>query len=190
VTSAPDADAPIVAAPDLAAPDLAAPDLGAPDVAAAARAAIDILIAAGMTIGTAESLTGGLVAAALTTIPGSSAVVRGGIVAYAADVKNSLLGVPSDLLDRVGTVHRDVALAMATGARNALAAAVGVATTGVAGPEPAGGQPVGTVHIAVSTPARAVHEALALSGGRSDIRQATVCRVLRLLARTVTEDIA
>lgn len=180
MTSAPDADAPAIAAPVVT----------APGVEAAARAAIDILIAAGMTIGTGESLTGGLVAAALTTIPGSSAVVRGGIVAYAADVKNSLLGVPSDLLSRVGTVHPDIALAMAAGARNALAAAVGVATTGVAGPDPADGQPVGTVHIAVSTPARAVHEALALSGDRSDIRQATVCRVLRLLARTVAEDIA
>jgi nicotinamide-nucleotide amidase len=160
-----------------------------PDAQAAARTAIELLIAAGQTVGTAESLTGGLVAAALTTIPGSSAVVRGGIVAYAADLKNSLLGVPADLLDRVGTVHREVALAMAIGARHLLGAAVGVATTGVAGPDPADGQPVGTVHIAVSTPDRAVHEALALSGDRAEIRAATVCRVLGLLTRTLLEDI-
>jgi nicotinamide-nucleotide amidase len=161
-----------------------------PDAEAAARAAIEALIATGQTIGTAESLTGGLVAAALTTIPGSSAVVRGGIVAYAADLKNSLLSVPADLLDRVGTVHRDVALAMASGARDRLGAAVGVATTGVAGPDPAEGQPVGTVHIAVSTHARAIHEALALNGDRAEIRHATVCRVLRLLTSTLLEDIA
>lgn len=157
---------------------------------AAARTAIDALIAAGMTIGTAESLTGGLVAAALTTVPGSSAVVRGGVVAYAADLKASLLSVPGDLLDRVGAVHPDVALAMASGARNRLRAAVGVATTGVAGPDPADGQPVGTVHIAVSTPRRSVHEALTLSGDRAEIRRATVCRALGLLTRTLLEDIA
>src|SRR5215813_372923 len=116
-----------------------------PDTEAAASTAIGMLIAGGLTVGTAESLTGGLVAAALTTIPGSSAVVRGGIVAYAADLKNSLLSVPADLLDRVGAVHPDVALAMASGARNRLKATIGVATTGVAGPDPADGQPVGTV---------------------------------------------
>lgn len=159
------------------------------DAEAAAEAAIELLIATGQTIGTAESLTGGLVAGALTTIPGSSAVVRGGIVAYAADLKNSLLSVPADLLGRVGTVHPQVALAMARGARDRLGAAIGLATTGVAGPDPAEGQPVGTVHIAVSTPAREVHEALDLSGDRSEIRCATVCRVLGLVTRTLMEDI-
>src|SRR5260221_1542522 len=102
-----------------------------------------MLIAGGQTIGTAESLTGGLVAAALTTVPGASAVVRGGIVAYAADLKNSLLDVPADLIERVGTVHSDVALAMASGARTRLGATVGVATTGLAGPHHAYGQAVG-----------------------------------------------
>src|SRR5258706_13566454 len=103
-----------------------------------------MLIAGGQTIGTAESLTGGLVAAALTTVPGASAVVRGGIVAYAADLKNSLLGVPAELIERVGTVHSDVALAMASGARTRLGATVGVATTGVAGPEAPGEERLGT----------------------------------------------
>jgi nicotinamide-nucleotide amidase len=148
-----------------------------------------MLITRGQTVGTAESLTGGLVAAALTTVPGASAVVRGGIVAYAADLKSSLLSVPADLIDRVGTVHRDVALAMASGARIRLAATVGIATTGVAGPDPADGQPVGTVHIAVSMPERAVHEAFLLSGDRPEIRRSTVDRLLDLLVRTLMEDI-
>jgi len=159
------------------------------DAEAAASTAIGMLIAGGQTIGTAESLTGGLVAAALTTVPGASAVVRGGIVAYAPDLKSSLLGVPADLINRVGTVHSDVALAMASGARARLGATVGVATTGVAGPDPADGQPVGTVHIAVSAPARAVHEALVLSGDRAEIRRSTVDRLLDLLLRTLMEDI-
>jgi nicotinamide-nucleotide amidase len=152
-----------------------------------AERAISLLVGLGQTIGTAESLTGGLVAAALTSVPGASAVFRGGIVAYAADLKVSLLGIPAELLDRVGTVHQDVALAMAHGARERLGAAVGLATTGVAGPDPADGQPVGAVHIAVSTPTRSVHVPLALGGARADIREATVAHVLRLLVGTLLE---
>ena len=153
----------------------------------AAETAIGLLVSRAQTVSTAESLTGGLVAAALTSVPGASAVFRGGIVAYAADLKKSLLGVPADLLDRVGTVHPDIALAMARGARERLAAAVALATTGVAGPDPADGQPVGTVHIAVCTPTGAVHRELALSGTRAQIRQATVKHVLNLLVTTLTE---
>jgi nicotinamide-nucleotide amidase len=156
---------------------------------AAASTAVSMLIVSGQTVGTAESLTGGLVAAALTTVPGASAVVRGGIVAYTADLKCSLLSVPADLIDRVGTVHPDVALAMASGAKTRLGATVGVATTGVAGPDPVDGQPVGTVHIAVSTPARAVHEAFLISGDRPEIRRSTVDHLLDLLVRTLMEDI-
>ncbi|HUZ51743.1 MAG TPA: CinA family protein [Streptosporangiaceae bacterium] len=153
----------------------------------AAETAIGLLVSHGQKVGTAESLTGGLVAAALTSVPGASAVFRGGIVAYTADLKNSLLGVPAELLDRVGTVHPDIALAMARGARERLAATVALATTGVAGPDPADGQPVGTVHIAVCTPARAVHRELALSGTRAQIRDATVKHVLNLLVTTLME---
>ncbi len=162
----------------------AAGDLVAGDLA---PSAIAMLVARGLTIGAAESLTGGLVTAALTTVPGASAVVRGGIVAYAADVKNQLLGVDADLLARVGTVHPDVAMAMARGVRRLLGAAVGVATTGVAGPSPADGQQVGTVHIAVSAWWATRHEALALSGDRTQIRLGTVDRVLRLLVTTLTQ---
>jgi len=157
------------------------------DAFVAAETAIGLLVSHGQKVGTAESLTGGLVAAALTSVPGASAVFRGGIVAYTADLKNSLLGVPAELLDRVGTVHPDIALAMARGARERLAATVALATTGVAGPDPADGQPVGTVHIAVCTPARAVHRELALSGTRAQIRDATVKHVLNLLVTTLME---
>ena len=160
--------------------------LGHPTREAAERA-IGLLAARGQTVGTAESLTGGLVAAALTTIPGASAVFRGGIVAYATDVKQSLLAVPPDLLERVGTVHKDVALAMARGVRGALGADVGLATTGVAGPEPADRQPVGTVHIAVVAPCGVVHEPLSLNGSRDGIRLATVNHLLELFVRMLME---
>jgi nicotinamide-nucleotide amidase len=154
----------------------------------AAAKAIALLGELGRTAGTAESLTGGLVASALTSVPGASAVVRGGIVAYAADVKAALLGVPGELLDRVGTVHADVALAMARGARDRLGASVGIATTGVAGPEPVDGHRVGTVHIAVSSGSWERHSELLLSGDRQQIRQDTVNLALNLLVLLLEED--
>jgi nicotinamide-nucleotide amidase len=154
-----------------------------------AAEAIALLIAGGQSAAVAESLTGGMLAAALTGIPGASAAFRGGVVAYATDLKASLLGVPAALLARHGAVHPEVAVAMAEGARHKLAAAVGVATTGVAGPDPADGQPVGTVHIAVSTEGRSVTRALALRGGRNEIRVATVEYALGLLVGTLREEI-
>src|SRR5580704_19740618 len=111
---------------------------------------IQVLTLAGETVATAESLTGGLVAAALTDVPGSSNAFRGGVVAYATELKAQLLGVDPGLLERHGPVHAPVAAAMADGVRNLLGATVGVATTGVAGPDPADGFAPGTVHIAVS----------------------------------------
>ena len=152
-----------------------------------AKLAISLLGSRGQTVGSAESLTGGLVAAALTTVPGASAVFRGGIVAYAADLKHSLLGVAPELLARVGTVHQEVALAMARGAREHLSADFGLATTGVAGPDPADGQPVGTVHIAVAAANRAMHARLSMDGTRHEIRHATVDHVLELLVRALME---
>jgi nicotinamide-nucleotide amidase len=136
----------------------------------------------------AESLTGGLLAAALTSVPGASAVFRGGVVAYATDLKNSLLGVPAELLDRHGAVHPEVAVAMAEGACRRMTASVGAATTGVAGPDPADGQPVGTVHIAVHAGGRTTARALSLSGDRSQIRSATVAESLSLLVTMLGED--
>jgi nicotinamide-nucleotide amidase len=149
---------------------------------------IGLLAARGGTLAVAESLTGGLLAAALTSIPGASAVFRGGVVAYATEVKAALLSVPSDLLERHGAVHPSVAAAMAEGARRRVGATVGAATTGVAGPDPSDGQPVGTVFIAVSSPDGTRGRQLALSGGRQQIRLATVERSLDLLIAILRED--
>ena len=151
---------------------------------------IGLLVARGQTLAVAESLTGGLLAAALTEIPGSSAAFRGGVVSYATDLKAALLGVPPDLLDQHGAVHPAVAAAMAQGACRRLAASVGAATTGVAGPDPADGQPVGTVFIAVSMGPDAAPDVrpLALSGDRQQIRTATVTQVLGLLLGVLRED--
>ena len=98
-----------------------------------------LLRAANWTVATAESLTGGLVAAALTDIPGASQAFRGGVVSYATDLKARLLGVDPAMLAAHGAVYAPVAAAMAAGVRDRLGATVGVATTGVAGPDPQDG---------------------------------------------------
>lgn len=136
----------------------------------------------GWTVGTAESLTAGLVVAALVDVPGASASVRGGIAAYATEVKATTLGVDRDLLARVGAVDEEVARQMAHGARRMLEVDVAIATTGVAGPDPQDGRPVGTVYVAVATPDRVVIRHLALTGTRREIREATVLAALRLCA--------
>ncbi|HEY6481120.1 MAG TPA: nicotinamide-nucleotide amidohydrolase family protein [Streptosporangiaceae bacterium] len=158
-------------------------------IEAQAATAIELLIARDETVATAESLTGGLVAAALTTVPGSSAAVRGGVVAYATELKAALLGVPADLLERHGAVHGTVAEAMAEGARDRLGASIGVATTGVAGPDPAEGKPVGMVFVAVAGPGGLASRQLALTGGREEIRAATVASVLGLLISALQEHV-
>lgn len=135
----------------------------------------------GWSVATAESLTGGLVVAALVDVPGASASVRGGIVAYATDVKTVALGVDPTLLAREGAVHAEVALEMARGARRVLSADVGIATTGVAGPDPQDGKDVGTVFVAVVTPESEDVRQLALSGSRAQIRTDTVRHALGLL---------
>src|SRR4051812_4003327 len=99
----------------------------------------------GLTVATAESLTGGLVCAALTDVPGASAVVRGGVVSYATDLKASVLGVDEHVLAAGGAVQARVAREMALGVAQLCGADLGVGTTGVAGPDPQDGQPVGTV---------------------------------------------
>jgi nicotinamide-nucleotide amidase len=134
----------------------------------------------------AESLTAGLVAATLASVPGASAVLRGGVVAYATDLKSALLGVDELLLERGGAVQAEVALAMAEGVAARLGAGYGVATTGVAGPEPQDGQPPGTVFVAVHAPGarRVVGRSgdNALAGGRALVRWSTVELALDLLA--------
>ena len=153
-----------------------------------AEEAIELLVSRTFTVAVAESLTGGLVAAALTSIAGSSAAFRGGVVAYATELKTALLGVPADLLARHGPVHPAVAAAMASGVRQRLGSTYGVATTGVAGPGPAGGQPQGTVFIAVDGPSGAAGSGLSITGDRSQVRDRSVQAVLSLLVSALRED--
>jgi len=142
----------------------------------------------GATLATAESLTGGLVGAALTDIPGISAIYRGGVIVYATDLKATLAGVPTDLLADVGPVHPDTAIALATGVRQRLGATYGLATTGVAGPDPQAGIEAGTVYVAAAGPDAVRVQRLSLSGDRAAIRQGSVQAVLRLAAELVAEE--
>ena len=149
---------------------------------------LSLLTQAGQTVATAESLTGGLVAAALTDVPGASVAFRGGVVAYATELKAALLGVDSLMLARHGAVYPPVAAAMAEGVRTRLGATYGVATTGVAGPEPSDGQPVGTAHVAVSVADDTVVRTIALAGDRQEIRRLTVEHALGLLLGRLGEE--
>ena len=150
---------------------------------------VALLRARQQTVAVAESLTGGLLGAAITDVPGASEVFRGGVISYATDLKAALLGVPEDLLAARGAVDPAVAAAMADGVRRRLGASTGAATTGVAGPDPADGKPPGTVHIAVSTAAGPpVTRRLSLAGGRDEVRAATVRAALRLLLDVLREE--
>jgi nicotinamide-nucleotide amidase len=140
------------------------------------------LTTAGATVAVAESLTGGLVAAALTDVPGASLVLRGGVIAYAAEVKAGVLGVHEALLADVGSVDAEVADQMASGVRSLMGATYGLSTTGVAGPDAIGDKAVGTVYVAVAGPVTSRVKALSLSGDRGAIRAGSVLAVLALLA--------
>ncbi|GAA0550814.1 CinA family protein [Paractinoplanes ferrugineus] len=157
------------------------------DTSVAAAAAVARLVERHETVATAESLTGGLVAATLVEIPGVSAVFRGGFVVYATELKARLAGVPADLLAERGPVDPDVALALAAGARTRCVADWGLATTGVAGPEPQDGKPVGLVYVAVAGPAGAEVRELKLEGNRAVIRTKSVTAVLSLLSEKLQE---
>jgi nicotinamide-nucleotide amidase len=160
---------------------------GDPATAALAQRALAALGARGLTVACAESLTGGLVAATITAVPGASAAFRGAVVAYATELKGELLGVDPVLLAAEGPVSARVARQMAEGVRRACRATYGVATTGVAGPDPQGGHPVGTVHLAVAGPRAAVVTSPVYSGTRAQIRAATVAGALRLLVEAAEE---
>jgi nicotinamide-nucleotide amidase len=152
-------------------------------VTASSAALVARLVELAQTVGCAESLTGGLVVARLVDTPGASAVLRGGVVAYATPVKASVLGVDAALLEERGAVDADVARQMAAAARRVLGADWGVATTGVAGPDPQDGMPVGCVFVAVAGPdASVVVERHDLTGGRAEIRSGAVDAALTLLA--------
>lgn len=121
------------------------------DVGSMEEAVLALLREGGLTLGTAESCTGGLIAKRLTDLPGASAVFRGGVVSYASEVKHNLLGVPQALLEEFGAVSPQVAEAMARGARLALGCDLALSATGVAGPErDERGNPVGLVYVALA----------------------------------------
>ena len=133
---------------------------------------------AGLTIACAESLTGGALCAALVSVPGASAVLRGGVVAYAADVKADVLGVDPELIERYGVVSTEVAVAMADRVRILLGADVGLATTGAAGPEPHGGKAPGSVAVASVGPYGTVAWERQHDGDREAVRALAVVDAL------------
>jgi nicotinamide-nucleotide amidase len=165
-------------------------------VSSPAAEVVELLTVRGETIAVAESLTGGLVAAEITPVPGASKVFRGSVTAYATELKHRLLGVDATLLAQRGAVDARVAAQMAAGVRRALEADWGIATTGVAGPDPQDGQPVGTVFVAVDGPGESgtgrTHDgktaALRLNGGRQEIRRESVRRVLALLLERIARE--
>jgi nicotinamide-nucleotide amidase len=146
------------------------------------------LRARGLRIAVAESCTAGLVGARLADIPGSSDVLLGGVIAYANEVKQALLGVPAELIAEHGAVSPECAQAMAAGVRAATGAEVGVAITGVAGP--GGGserKPVGLVHLHVSAPGAERAQELRLPGDRAQVRELAAVAALQLVRTTLAE---
>jgi nicotinamide-nucleotide amidase len=143
----------------------------------------------GETVATAESLTGGLVAALLTSVPGSSAVVTGGLVVYATPLKHELAGVSADLLAEHGPVHPEVAAQLAAGARAACGATWGIGLTGVAGPDPQDGIEPGVVHVGVSGPDTTEVRTIGIEGNRHQVRAAAVATALDLLRGLVDDHV-
>lgn len=156
-----------------------------------AAALVALAAEKGLTVGTAESCTGGLVAGALTAVPGSSAVVRGGVVSYAIPVKHEVLGVPYDGVlgvPEVGAVSAECARAMADGAREVLGCDAAVSVTGIAGPggeEP--GKPVGTVWMARSTNRGCEARVFSFDGDRANVRRLAVHEAIALLREAIVE---
>lgn len=152
---------------------------------ALARRALEVLAERGESLATAESLTGGLLSATLTDVPGASRSLVGGVVSYATRIKESLLGVPATVVAEHGVVSGECAEAMALGVRARLRTTWGLATTGVAGPDVQEGKPVGEVWIAVAGPSGAAVRRLALSGDRRTIREQSCREVLALLTEVL-----
>jgi nicotinamide-nucleotide amidase len=158
------------------------------DIGALANEIIASLKAQGLTIATAESCTGGLIAGALTSVAGSSDVVYGGFVTYANEAKIAMVGVPFGLLREFGAVSKEVATAMAEGALAAAGTHIAVAVTGIAGP--GGGsaeKPVGLVYFAVATAeeTRNLKKSFDPNWSRQQIRHASVVEALRLVKKTI-----
>jgi nicotinamide-nucleotide amidase len=159
-----------------------APHDGEDDCFDVAAHVLELLVERGETLAVAESLTGGMVAAGITAVPGASRAFRGSVTAYASDLKRDLLGVDGPLLAERGAVDEEVARGMAEGVRTALRASWGLSTTGVAGPEPQDGRPVGTVFTAVAGPhGGTVSRGLRFEGDRAEIRGRSVTGALWLL---------
>ncbi|MEV1286965.1 CinA family protein [Micromonospora sp. NPDC049679] len=159
-----------------------------PPFGAEAAAVVHALVERRETLAVVESLTGGMLATAIVDIAGVSAVFRGGLVVYATDLKASLAGVPSALLAERGPVDPDVAVALAQGCRERCGADWALATTGVAGPEPQGGKPVGLVYVAVAGPEGSTVRELKLGPGRLVVRDGAVRGALHLLADRLRGD--
>jgi nicotinamide-nucleotide amidase len=158
----------------------------------AAATLIADLSSRGLTLAVAESLTGGLLTAELVSVPGASAVLSGGVVAYNTAIKHSVLGVDAELLEAEGPVHPLVAEQMALGVRDALAvdgrpADIGLSTTGVAGPGPQDGTPAGTVYLGFAVGDTATSVRLQLGGDREHIRSAVVSESLAGLAALLAD---
>ena len=146
------------------------------------------LTAAGSTLATAESLTGGLLGGLITEVPGASAVYRGGVVAYATELKVTLLGVAEDLVNEFGVVSAECAEAMAIGARSAAGSTYALSTTGVAGPDRQDGLPPGSVYVGWCGPRGAGASRLDLSGDRGTIRSETCRRAMTMLLDILAEE--
>lgn len=154
------------------------------DLLAVAGALLNVLAERGWCLGTAESLTGGMVGATITAVPGASLSYMGGVIGYTDREKTALLGVPAELLEQRGAVSAEVAEAMAQGCRERLDVQVGLVTTGVAGPASDDrGTPVGTVFVACATPRACTVERLLLDGDRRRIRVESTRAALRLAIR-------
>lgn len=152
-----------------------------------AAAVLDEARGANLTVGTAESCTGGLIAGTMTAVPGSSDVVAGGIVSYSNEVKNSVLGVRKLTLDTYGAVSEETACEMARGAREKLAVDIAVSVTGIAGPGGAvPGKPVGTVWIGLSDSNITLAEVRHFDGTREQVRLQTVKSALDLMRKAVS----
>ena len=142
---------------------------------------LDLLARRGCTLTTAESLTGGRLAARITAVPGASRAYAGGVVAYSTPLKQQLLGVPDELVARHGVVSPEAARAMAEGARLLLGSTYALATTGVAGPDRQEDRPVGTVFVGVAGPGGVSVLSLELSGDRAGITERTCDEALAAL---------
>ena len=156
-----------------------------PDDAAAVHA---LLRSRRATVASAESLTGGQLAARLTAVPGASATYVGGVVTYATALKVRLLGVPQEVVDRHGVVSTECARAMATGVLALTGADYAIATTGVAGPDEQEGKPAGTVYVAIAGPGLVQVLSLELSGERASVQQHTCIEGLSALAEILRQE--